>query len=734
MVGFCYSFEVPVTKVDPDRVRSCLELICSSKGFLRSQRLRQLLRTIVEESLGNRPEALKESVLASELYRDGTYDPHKHSRVRVDASNLRIRLEKYYSGPGAADDVRIEIPKGSYFAEFHRQSVQTTVPPRRRVTGFVFGAVGALAVTLLFVYLRRDPPQRPIKLPVQLTHDNGFSGEPSVSPDGRVLVYASDRGAEGVVHIWINEGDSPPRQLTNGTGHDFRPSLSADGQYVAYRSNRPGAAGIYVVPAKGGQARLIGPNGYAPRFAPKGHELTYTARNPDYPGNIYVVNIDTNIQPRPIDLGVEDSSCPLWTPDGRHIVFVAQDKRKEYDYWIAQVDTSSRTPSRRLGIQAALHQQAGYRSIDPSECPQDWLDDRLLFLVRPKDRSEGIILETRLKGPDWRLSSVQLFQPSLPASFVRVASQSRNLFYGLDRNARGIWTLTHEADKPARLVRMAEDVSIHGGFYGTWPGLSADGSRLCFVTERAGHPDILCRDLENGTETLLGASPEPRGRVVPDKAGRRLAYLRRTGAQLDLVIRNIADGSERRLLDRCTMMLQWLPVEDSLLCADPDPPRGQVLHVISVSSQNRRRLLKVEQPLMYAQVSPDARRIAFTVDSGKNGLISGYIAPLDQDASNTHRWVKIVEEPFMLSLHWSPDGNIVYFWQMRDGFRCLWGQKLQPQSGLPVGEPVAILHRHAYQAYPTSGGTLAVGGTARHPRLAMNLSDTLQNIWRLDVK
>ena len=122
------------------------------------------------------------------------------------------------------------------------------------------------------------------------------------------------------------------------------------------------------------------------------------------------------------------------------------------------------------------------------------------------------------------------------------------------------------------------------------------------------------------------------------------------------------------------------------------------------------------------------------MEIGVKDLVHRYIAPLDEDADNTHRRVKIVDQPFHLSLHWAPDGNLVYYWKIRDGFRCLWAQKLQPLSGLPVGEPVAILHRHAYQAYPLAGGTLAVGGTALHPRLAMNLSDTLQNIWRVDVK
>ena len=36
---------------------------------------------------------------------------------------------------------------------------------------------------------------------------------------------------------------------------------------------------------------------------------------------------------------------------------------------------------------------------------------------------------------------------------------------------------------------------------------------------------------------------------------------------------------------------------------------------------------------------------------------------------------------------WSPDGNLLYFLSERDGFRCIWGQKLDPASKRPLGAP-----------------------------------------------
>ena len=39
--------------------------------------------------------------------------------VRVQARNLRSRLEKYYETAGAEDPIRIELPKGTYVPVFH---------------------------------------------------------------------------------------------------------------------------------------------------------------------------------------------------------------------------------------------------------------------------------------------------------------------------------------------------------------------------------------------------------------------------------------------------------------------------------------------------------------------------------------------------------------------------------------------------------------------------------------
>ena len=77
-------------------VRAQLDRILASEVFSRSQHLRRFLSFIVEQRLAGQGSALKESVLAHELYGKGTdFDGGTDPVVRVDARRLRDKLREY---------------------------------------------------------------------------------------------------------------------------------------------------------------------------------------------------------------------------------------------------------------------------------------------------------------------------------------------------------------------------------------------------------------------------------------------------------------------------------------------------------------------------------------------------------------------------------------------------------------------------------------------------------------
>ena len=97
--------------------------ITKSPPLVSSPSLCRFLRYIVEETLAGRASGIKEQVLGLEVFDRGQdFNPRLDPIVRVQARNLRSRMAKYYEGPGQADPIRIELPKGTYIPVFQRAS------------------------------------------------------------------------------------------------------------------------------------------------------------------------------------------------------------------------------------------------------------------------------------------------------------------------------------------------------------------------------------------------------------------------------------------------------------------------------------------------------------------------------------------------------------------------------------------------------------------------------------
>jgi hypothetical protein len=105
------------------------------------------LEFVVEHTLRNPEEALKEMIVGHELYAEGgDFDPRISSVVRVDAARLRTKLRDYYAADGAADELVIDLPKGSYTPAFRGVPVNGVVHP-----------AGASIVVLPFSNLSPEP-------------------------------------------------------------------------------------------------------------------------------------------------------------------------------------------------------------------------------------------------------------------------------------------------------------------------------------------------------------------------------------------------------------------------------------------------------------------------------------------------------------------------------------------------------------------------------------------------
>lgn len=117
----------------PDEVAAALAHLEASEPFSRSARHRHLLRHLVACALGGDTAALKESVIAVQVFgrSAATFDPRQDTIVRVEARRLRSRLAAYYRGSGREAVWRITLPVGSYVPQI---TPHTAVPPPAAAT------------------------------------------------------------------------------------------------------------------------------------------------------------------------------------------------------------------------------------------------------------------------------------------------------------------------------------------------------------------------------------------------------------------------------------------------------------------------------------------------------------------------------------------------------------------------------------------------------------------------
>ena len=96
-------------------VRDALERILRSRGFENAGRASDFLRFVVTETLAERGDRLKGYAIALHVFgRSPDFDAQSDPLVRVEALRLRQGLTEYYAGEGAAEPVRLELPRGGY--------------------------------------------------------------------------------------------------------------------------------------------------------------------------------------------------------------------------------------------------------------------------------------------------------------------------------------------------------------------------------------------------------------------------------------------------------------------------------------------------------------------------------------------------------------------------------------------------------------------------------------------
>ncbi len=101
--------------ITPDEIRQALDRILNSRHFSQAPKKRKFVQVICDYHLAGRAKEINEHLIGLEVYeRNDRYNPAEDPVVRVAAHDVRKRLEQYYLHEGLNDEVRLEIPIGSY--------------------------------------------------------------------------------------------------------------------------------------------------------------------------------------------------------------------------------------------------------------------------------------------------------------------------------------------------------------------------------------------------------------------------------------------------------------------------------------------------------------------------------------------------------------------------------------------------------------------------------------------
>lgn len=364
---------------------------------------------------------------------------------------------------------------------------------------------------------------------------------PVWSPDGRRIAFQYYAQGNWRVAVAGRDG-SALRQLTTGRVDDREPAWRPDGRTLVFSSDRTRSLDLWELSVDGGPARPLttGPaDDYYPSVSADGRRIAYIRAE----GRKVSLMVLDDAGSRELLASAEQLGRPLWSADGARIsVNVYNAERGDTRIDVVDASTGKVVATRRgdedifptgaawLGERILYAADGGLRTWAPASGEAGRIPFRAHFDVMPRPEFPKKVFDFNSTGPRPLLG---VMRPMVSPDGGRIA------FTALG----DLWLLKIGDPEPTQLTRDP--------FLDVDPAWSPDGKRLAYVSDRRG-----------------------------------------TGA-MDLIVRNMADGAERRLTTTEDDLMQpsWSPDGRSIavFMRDADDWHAATLYVVDVETGAMRK-------------------------------------------------------------------------------------------------------------------------------------------------
>jgi len=576
---------------------------------------------------------------------------------------------------------------------------------RRRYLTVIGIALLLVAVATFAFRFRANAPALALGRSSELTSDPGLQIHPDISPDGKLVAFASGNARRMRIYIRPVAGGRTIPLSDDTAAVETNPRWSPDGSQLLFLTN----GGVSIAPALGGSARPVIAGSLASKvtcatWSPDGRKIAYT-----HADTILSRTLADQVT-HALARIAEPYGC-TWSPNGKWIAFAAGNA----GFLSLNASFGNAAPSSLYLVPAAGGEaRAVTDAKSMHEAPEWSRDGTTLFFVSDRDGPRdlygvGIDGSGQPRGEAVRLTTgLNLQSASLSVDASRIA-------YTVFTARANIWSIEIPASGIASASTGAPVTT--GNQVIESMQVSRDGRFLLYDSNLSGFSNIYRMPLGGGSaeqlthESFHLFSPD----LSPDS--RLLAYHSFRRGERDIEVKPLDGGPLEYVAQtsRSESFPRWSPDGSQLVFCDQLPPFGVFLSTRRGPNQWTPAVLRAygSAPVW----SPDGKSILYI----KTGSLALAIMPVEAGAE------RVVHTPApgegKQRAIFSPDGATIYTKRHDlDGQASFWA--------IPVaGGSARMLVRFTDPAHPSNREEFASDGK----RLFYSVEERQSNVWVADV-